>query len=119
MDDFLTKPIGAAELFAAIERARAGRPAGQGPRASSPEPGILIAPETMLAACDDDPVLLGKLISIFRTTVPGSLARVQEAIAPRGPAQLRESAHHLRGLLSTFSSQAAAAAALLEAMGAD
>src|SRR5207302_5007062 len=62
MDDFLTKPIGPAELFAAIDRVLAGRPASQAPRAWSPEPGFLVAPETMLAACDDDPVLLDKLI---------------------------------------------------------
>ena len=39
MDDFLTKPIGPAELFAAIERVLAGRPASQRrrPRPRSPE----------------------------------------------------------------------------------
>ena len=43
---------------------------------------------------------------------------MQEAITRQDPAQLRESAHQLRGLLSTFSPKAAQAAALLEAMGA-
>ena len=118
MDDFLTKPIGPAELFAAIDRVLAGRPASEAPLASSTEPGILVDPDTLLAACDDDPVLLGKLIRIFQNNLPGSLARVQEAIARQDPAQLRESAHQLRGLLSTFSPEAAQAAALLEAMGA-
>src|SRR5439155_9800312 len=42
MDDFLTKPIGPAELFAAIDRVRAGRPASEVPPASWPEPGILV-----------------------------------------------------------------------------
>ena len=63
-------------------------------------------------------MLLAKLIRIFQNNVPGSLARVQEAIARQDPAQLRESAHQLRGLLATFSTEAAQAAALLEAMGA-
>jgi two-component system, sensor histidine kinase and response regulator len=118
MDDFLAKPIGPAELFAAIDRVLAGRPASKAPLASSPEPGILVAPKTLLAACDDDPVLLGKLIHVFQNNVPGSLARVQEAITRQDPAHLRESAHQLRGLLSTFSPKAAQAAALLEALGA-
>ena len=118
MDDFLSKPIRPAELFAVIDRVLAGRPASEAPPASSTEPGILLDPETLLAACDDDPVLLGKLIRVFQNNVPGSLARVQEAIARQDPAQLRESAHQLRGLLSTFSSEAAQAAARLEAMGA-
>ena len=118
MDDFLAKPIGPAELFAAIDRVLAGRPASEAPPASSPEPGILVDPDTLLAACDDDPVLLDKLIRIFQNNLPGSLARVQEAIARQDPAHLRESAHQLRGLLSTFSPEAAQAAARLEAMGA-
>ena len=118
MDDFLAKPIRAAELFAAIDRVLAGRPASEAPLASSTEPGILVDPDTLLAACDDDPVLLGKLIRVFQSNVPGSLARVQEAITRQDPAQLRESTHQLRGLLSTFSPKAGQAAALLEAMGA-
>ena len=118
MDDYLSKPIRAAELFAVIDRVLAGRPASEAPLASSTEPGILVDPDTLLAACDDDPVLLGKLIRVFQSNVPGSLARVQEAITRQDPAQLRESAHQLRGLLSTFSPEAAQAAALLEAMGA-
>ena len=63
-------------------------------------------------------MLLDKLISIFQNSMPGLLARVQEAIARQDAAQLRESAHQLRGLLSAFSPEAAHAAALLEAMGA-
>ncbi len=118
MDDYLSKPFRAAELVAVIDRVLAGRPASEPPPASSTEPGILVDPDTLLAACDDDPVLLGKLIGVFRNNAPGSLARVQEAIARQDPAQLRESAHQLRGLLSTFSTEAAQAAALLEAMGA-
>ncbi len=118
MDDFLSKPLGPAELFAAIDRVLAGRPASRSPRDSSPGPGILLDPTTMLAASDDDPVLLGKLIGIFRNNLPGSLDRVQEAIARQDPVHLRESAHQLRGLLSTFSPEAAQAAARLEGMGA-
>ena len=118
MDDYLSKPIRSAELFAVIDRVLAGRPASEAPLASSTEPGILVDPDTLLAACDDDPVLLGKLIHVFQSNVPGSLARVQEAITRQDPAQLRESTHQLRGLLSTFSPKAAQAAALLEAMGA-
>jgi HPt (histidine-containing phosphotransfer) domain-containing protein len=63
-------------------------------------------------------VLLVKLIGIFRNNLPGSLDRVQEAIARQDLVHLRESAHQLRGLLSTFSPEAAEAAARLEAMGA-
>ncbi len=119
MDDFLSKPIGPAELFAAIERVLAGRPASEASLASSPEPGILVDPHALLKACDGDPVLLDKLIRVFKDNISGSLAQVQEAITRADPDRLRESAHQLRGLVSTFSTKAAQAAALLEAMGAD
>ncbi len=118
MDDFLAKPVGPAELVAAIDRVAAGRPASQASLAPSMEPAVVVDPTTLLAACDDDPVLLDKLIRVFRNNLPGSLARVQEAIARQDPAHLRESAHQLCGLLSTFSPTAAQAAARLEAMGA-
>jgi two-component system sensor histidine kinase/response regulator len=118
MDDFLTKPIGPAELFAAIDRVFAGRPASGGHLALSTEPGVLLAPKTLLAACDNDPVLLDTLIRVFKDNISGSLAQVQEAITRADPERLQESGHELRGLVSTFSTKAAQAAALLEALGA-
>jgi two-component system, sensor histidine kinase and response regulator len=118
MDDYLSKPIHSAELVAVIDRVLAGRPASEPPPASSPEPGALVDPDKLLAACDDDPVLLGNLIRIFQNNIPGSLARVQEAITRADPERLRESAHQLRGMVSTFSTNAAQAASRLEAMGA-
>ncbi len=118
MDEYLSKPIRAAELFAVIDRVLAGLPATATPVASSAAPGTMVDAETLLAACDDDPVLLDKLIRVFQGSVPGSLARVQEAIARQDSVELRETAHQLRGLLSTFSSAAAQVAGLLEAIGA-
>jgi two-component system sensor histidine kinase/response regulator len=118
MDDFLTKPIGPAELLASIERVLAGRPAPEAPLAKATEPGVPLASKTLLAARDDDPMPLDKLIRIFLNSMPSSLARVQEAVARQDATQLRESAHQLRGLLSRFSTEAAQAAALLEARGA-
>ncbi len=118
MDEYLSKPFRAAELYGVIDRVMAGRPASEPPRDSSSEPGIVVDAETLLAACDDDPVLLHKLIGVFQNSWAGSLAGVQEAIDRRDPARLRESAHQLRGLLATFSSEAAGIAARLEATGA-
>ena len=118
MDGYLSKPIHSAELFAAVDRVLAGR-RGSGPTGLSPsEHEEIVDPDTLLSACDDDPVLLDKLIRIFQSNVPGSLSRVEQAIARQDPAQLRESAHQLRGLIATLSPKAAQVASQLEAMGA-
>src|SRR5262249_37099604 len=96
MDEYLSKPIRSPELTAVVARVVAGRPVSEAPLAASAESGTVIDADTLLAACDDDPVLLEKLIRVFRSNAPGSLARVQEGIARQDPAQLRESAHRLR-----------------------
>ena len=85
MDDYLSKPIRSAELFAVIDRVRAGRPASEAPHAATMEPGLVLDPDTLLAASDDDPVLLSKLIGIFQNDVYGFLDRVQQAVTRQGP----------------------------------
>ena len=102
MDDYLAKPIAAAELFRAIDRVLAGRPAAEPEPPVRGRPETLLDPATLLAACDDDPTLLRKLIQVFRADAPGALARVREAVDQQDAPRLREAAHRLRGLLSTL-----------------
>jgi PAS domain S-box-containing protein len=135
MDDYLAKPIAAAELFRAMDRVlrrdegKGMKDEGNGmrdeartedPTLSSliPHPSSLLDPATLLAACGDDPTLLNELIQVFQADTPGALARLRDAVAERDRSQLRERAHELRGMLSTFSALAAAEAARLETMGA-
>jgi CheY-like chemotaxis protein len=105
MDDYLSKPFGAAALFRVMDRVVAGRPEA------------LLDPATLRAACDDDATLLRALIEVFQADTPGALARVREAVQEGAAPRLREAAHALHGLLSTFSATAAAEAARLETMG--
>ncbi|WP_406694444.1 PAS domain S-box protein [Singulisphaera sp. Ch08] len=114
MDDYLAKPIRASDLFAVIDRVLAAHPEPH-PR---PQPQTLLDPGTLQAACDDDPTLLGKLCLVFLAKSPDALARVRNAIIEGDSARLQEAAHHLRGLLSTFSATAAHAALKLEEVGA-
>ncbi len=118
MDEYLAKPIAAAELFRVMERVLSGRPAAEPELPGRGRPETLLAPATLLAACDDDPTLLRELIQVFRADTPGALARVRDAVDQQDASRLREAAHELRGLLSTFSAMAAAEAARLETMGA-
>jgi CheY-like chemotaxis protein len=118
MDDYLAKPIAAAELFRVMERVLVDRPATEPEPLPSGRPEALLDAATLRAACDDDPTLLRELIQVFRADIPGALARVREALLEEDAPWLREAAHGLRGQLSTFSATAAAEAARLETMGA-
>jgi CheY-like chemotaxis protein len=118
MDDYLAKPIAAAELFRVMERVLAGGHEAEPLPAARGQPETLLDAATLRAACDDDPTLLRQLIEVLQADAPGTLARVRDAVDQRDASQLREAAHALRGLLSAFSATAAAAAARLETMGA-
>jgi CheY-like chemotaxis protein/HPt (histidine-containing phosphotransfer) domain-containing protein len=108
MDDFLAKPIQAADLFAAIDRAVAVHPAAEAPRLG------LFDPRVLLAACGEDAAALGKICQAFRARLPGHLAAVREALRDGDAPRLREAAHRLAGMVATFSTAAGGAASELE-----
>jgi CheY-like chemotaxis protein len=108
MDDFLAKPILAADLWAAVERV-----VGVRPPARRPGPGLL-DPRVLLAACGDDPAILEKICQAFRARLPDHLAAVQGALRERDAPRLREAAHKLSGMVATFSTIAAGVAWDLE-----
>jgi hypothetical protein len=114
MDDYLAKPLRAAELFAAIERTV---PARSGPQPTQPSIGggtSLLDPVVLLAACGDDAEALRARCQDLRAYLPGRLAEVDDALRTGDAPRLREAAHKLCGLLSVFSTAAAAVASDLE-----
>jgi CheY-like chemotaxis protein/HPt (histidine-containing phosphotransfer) domain-containing protein len=130
MDDYLVKPVRASELFTAIDRVVTGRRVSIGmvsgdqsaidakasPLTTHHSPltdSELLDPAALLAACDGDAELLRKMCRHFQTFAPGRLAEVSEALRNRDSVRLRESAHKLGGMVSSFSATAAEAAALL------
>jgi signal transduction histidine kinase/CheY-like chemotaxis protein/HPt (histidine-containing phosphotransfer) domain-containing protein len=117
MDDYLAKPVRAAELFAALDRVVSGG-GDPGPAETDASiPADLLDPAALLAACDGDDELLRKMCRHFRTFVPGRLAEVMEALRDGNTSRLREAAHKLGGTVSSFSATAAEAAALLGRLG--
>jgi CheY-like chemotaxis protein/HPt (histidine-containing phosphotransfer) domain-containing protein len=124
MDDYLAKPVRAAELFEAIDRvvsapssascAESARGDGEwsGPGERDAAAGLL-DPSALLAACDGDAELLRTMCTHFKRFVPERLAEVTGALADRNSLRLRESAHKLGGMVSSFSATAAEAAARL------
>jgi hypothetical protein len=114
MDDYLAKPLRATELFAAIERAVS---AHRVPQPTKPAVGNgtgLLDPAVLLAACGDDAEALLARCQDLRAYLPGRLAEVDDAVRSGDAPRLREAAHKLCGLLSVFSTSAAAVATNLE-----
>jgi two-component system sensor histidine kinase/response regulator len=108
MDDFLAKPIQAADLWVAIDRVvDARRPTDLG------GPGLL-DPRVLLAACGGDAVILEKICQAFRARLPEHLTAVLDALRERDPLRLREAAHKLCGMVAAFSTVAGGVASDLE-----
>ncbi len=114
MDEYLAKPIRAADLFAAIDRV-VSRPSARHPGHREPADGAtLLDPLVLLAACGDDPDGLRGLCEDFSVYTPKRLADVDAALRNQDAPRLREAAHKLRSLLATFSTLAGEVASNLE-----
>jgi CheY-like chemotaxis protein len=114
MDDYLAKPIRAAELFATIERVVSSRSAPQPIRPAAGDGTGLLDPVVLLAVCGDEAEGLGQMCDGLRSSLPGRLAEVGEALRAGDAPRLRVAAHKLCGLLSAFSTVAGAVASDLE-----
>src|SRR4029077_13686539 len=108
MDDFLAKPIQAADLWATIDRT-----VGVRPPADRPGPGLLDA-GVLLAACGGDAVILEKICQALRARLPDHVTAVQDALRERDTVRLREAAHKLCGMAAAFSTVAGGVASDLE-----
>jgi CheY-like chemotaxis protein len=119
MDDFLAKPVQAADLRAALDRVVGGRPPAPPP---FPSPvggegsgwGDLLDPQVLLAACGGDAAILEKICQAFRARLPDHLQAVQDALRDRDAPRLREAAHKLCGMVAAFSTVAGGVASDLE-----
>jgi len=115
MDDFLAKPIHAANLWGAIDRVMSVRQIAQ-PN-DRRQPGLLDA-NVLLAACGGDAGILEKICQAFQAGLPDHLAAIQDALRERDAVRLRESAHKLCGMVAAFSTVAGEVASDLEDVGA-
>jgi len=108
MDDFLAKPIQAANLWVAIDRAAGARQPG-----GAPGPGLLDA-RVLLAACGGDAAILDSICRTLRARLPDHLRAVQDALRDGDAPRLREAAHKLCGMATAFSTVAGGVASELE-----
>jgi CheY-like chemotaxis protein/HPt (histidine-containing phosphotransfer) domain-containing protein len=108
MDDFLSKPIQAGDLWRTIHRVL---PATQ--------PGIApLDARVLSAACGGDDAILQSLCQALRANLPAELAAVTQAFQNRDAQRLREAAHKVCGMVSAFSSVAGDTASDLEDLAA-
>jgi two-component system sensor histidine kinase/response regulator len=108
MDDFLAKPIQAADLWAATERITGSRPPADRPRPS------LLDARVLLAACGGEAAILEEICQVLRARLPEHLTAVQEALREQDAIRLREAAHKLCGTVAAFSTAVGAMASDLE-----
>jgi PAS domain S-box-containing protein len=131
MDECLTKPYSAADLWAAMDRVLRkdqGRGLREEKRAAVLDPSItpppsslsgdLFDPPVLLAACGGDPTMLRKMCRSLQFRVPEYLAAIRDAVRDQDAQRLREAAHKFYGMLSAFSTIAGDQAAKLEKLAA-
>jgi len=113
MDDYLTKPIEARRLNAALERAVAGAPA--------PEVVEELVPfdrNDVLRRLDGDEVLLRDVIRLFIEDSPRLVQEIRAAIENGDSKQLQAAAHRLKGAASNLAVMSLAEASrVLELLG--
>ncbi|HEY2585641.1 MAG TPA: PAS domain S-box protein [Tepidisphaeraceae bacterium] len=110
MDDYLAKPVRAADVYATLERAVAANPEAD---------HYLIDPAVLMSACGGDGALLGEMVQLFREEAPQLLGELEAAVRSSDAEHIRTAAHALRGLVSAFSTSTAEAAKALEQMAVE
>jgi PAS domain S-box-containing protein len=112
MDEFVSKPIETAALWATVDRLLLRwPPAAYAPRRS--EPGLLDA-RAILRACGGEGSVLEKLRDVFRRTLPPQISVIRAALTRGDFERLREAAHNLGGTVGAFSTITADVASALE-----
>ena len=126
MDDYLSKPLRANELFDLIEKlvlVKEAAPAAAepAPAASSPTPSSPVAPVNMddildkaeaLSRVENDMDLLRDLVNDYHNDSPNLMKALKAAIADKDVKQVKHNAHTIKGLVSIFCAKPAFETAL-------
>ena len=117
MDDYLAKPIHAAQLWETLERVVARRGDSGEPNGQPPAPPLVWS--EALAAVQGDRQLLAEVTRAFLDEAPRLLTALRQALAGQDAVSLKRAAHTLKGSLRLLAAEAAQAQAWrLEQMAA-
>jgi len=106
MDDYLSKPIDPATLFAMVELQPPGALA-----APVDQPDAVIDDRDLMARVGGDTGLARELLQLFAEDAPAQLAELDEAFASEDLIRLRRAAHAVKGAAGTIGARALSAAA--------
>ncbi len=122
MDDYLSKPLRADDLFATIEKLvlpkalTAATPPGRDDSGTSPN--AIFDYVTSVQQVGDDPELLSQLVAVFLEQLPLLLPPLETAVANTDPKAIRQAAHALCSSVSVIAApRAKDIARKLELMG--
>jgi PAS domain S-box-containing protein len=118
MDDYLSKPIRSADLFAAIDRVVSARGASPADPPIASGPTSLLDPVVLLAACGGAASLLDMMCREFQSHAPSLLAKVTKALRDHDAPRLHAAAHKLYGTITAFSTVTGAVVSDLEDLAA-
>jgi two-component system sensor histidine kinase/response regulator len=118
MDDYLSKPIRAADLLAAIDRVVHADGASPTAPSDAGNHTSLLDPVVLLAACGGGAKLLGEICRNFKSNAPALLAEVGCAHRDHDAPRLHQAAHKIHGTITAFSTLAGAVASDLEDLAA-
>jgi signal transduction histidine kinase/CheY-like chemotaxis protein/HPt (histidine-containing phosphotransfer) domain-containing protein len=121
MDGYVSKPLKANELLAAMEQVVALRSESTAPAVDRAiDKGKIFDREQALASVDGDMELFREVVGLFREDYPKNMAEIDSAIREGDAARLNRAAHSLKGSVDNFGSRYAFDLALrLEIMGKD
>ena len=117
MDDYISKPIDSAKLFALVEQVRADTPSAPAP---APAPAIAGAcdVDAFIERVGGDAELAREMAMLFIPDAVRLLGVILEAVDAGDAERLRQEAHALKGAAGNFGATAVVAAAFeLELMG--
>jgi len=119
MDGYVSKPLKANELLAAMEQVVAPHSEDTGTAAARAiDKGKIFDREQALASVDGDMELLREIVSLFLEDYPKNIAEIDSAIREVDASRLSRTAHALKGMVANFGARRAFDLALrLETMG--